>query len=114
MDLECGSYSPWEHFYVEFLERQLAEGKTTEARIDEACRRVLTARFKLGQFDPEEMVPFSKIPLSVVGCERHAALAYKAAAESMVLLKNNGILPLKPDTKVAVVGNNAHLCQFGD
>lgn len=99
---------------MEFLERQLAEGKTTEARIDEACRRVLTARFKLGQFDPEEMVPFSKIPLSVVGCERHAALAYKAAAESMVLLKNNGILPLKPDTKVAVVGNNAHLCQFGD
>ena len=99
---------------MEFLERQLAEGKTTEARIDEACRRVLTARFKLGQFDPEETVPFSKIPLSVVGCERHAALAYKAAAESMVLLKNNGILPLKPDTKVAVVGNNAHLCQFGD
>ena len=114
VDLECGSYSPYEHFYAEFLERQLAEGKTTEARIDEACRRVLTARFKLGQFDPEEMVPFSKIPLSVVGCEKHAALAYRAAAESIVLLKNNGVLPLRPDTKVAVVGNNAHLCQFGD
>ena len=114
VDLECGSYSPWEHFYVEFLERQLAEGKTTEARIDEACRRVLTARFKLGQFDPEEMVPFSKIPLSVVGCERHASLALRAAEESIVLLKNNGILPLRPDMKVAVVGNNAHLCQFGD
>ena len=114
IDLECGSYSPYEHFYMEFLERQLAEGKTTEARIDEACRRVLTARFKLGQFDPEEMVPFSKIPLSVVGCERHAALAYRAAAESIVLLKNDGLLPLRPDMKVAVVGNNAHLCQFGD
>ena len=114
VDLECGSYSPYEHFYVEFLERQLAAGKTTEERIDEACRRVLTARFKLGQFDPEEAVPFSKIPLSVVGCERHASLAYRAAVESMVLLKNNGILPLRPDMKVAVVGNNAHLCQFGD
>ena len=114
IDLECGSYSPWEHFYMEFLEGQLAAGKTTEARIDEACRRVLTARFKLGQFDPDEMVPFSRIPLSVVGCERHAALAYRAAAESIVLLKNNGILPLQPDAKVAVVGNNAHLCQFGD
>ena len=114
VDLECGSYSPYEHFYMEFLERQVAAGKTTEERIDEACRRVLTARFKLGQFDPEESVPFSKIPLSVVGCERHAALAYRAAIESMVLLKNDGILPLRPDMKVAVVGNNAHLCQFGD
>jgi len=114
VDLECGSYSPYEHFYMEFLERQLAEGKTTEERIDEACRRVLTARFRLGQFDPEEMVPFSNIPLSVVGCEKHASLAYRAAAESIVLLKNNGILPLKTNAKVAVVGNNAHLCQFGD
>ena len=114
IDLECGSYSPYEHFYVEFLERQLACGKTTEERIDEACRRVLTARFRLGQFDPEEDVPFSRIPLSVVGCKKHAELAYRAAAESIVLLKNNGILPLRPDMKVAVVGNNAHLCQFGD
>jgi len=114
IDLECGSYSPYEHFYVEFLERQLAEGKTTQTRIDEACRRVLTARFRLGQFDPEELVPFSKIPLSVVGCKKHAELAYRAAAESIVLLKNNGILPLRPDMKVAVVGNNAPLCQFGD
>jgi len=114
VDLECGSYSPWEHFYMEFLERQLEEGKTTEARINEACRRVLTARFKLGQFDPEEDIPFRNIPLSVVGCEKHAELAYRAATKSIVLLKNNGILPLKPDMKVAVVGNNAHLCQFGD
>ena len=114
IDLECGSYSPWEHFYMEFLERQLEAGKTTEARIDEACRRVLTARFRLGQFDPEEDNPYSKIPLSVVGCEKHAELAYRAAAESIVLLKNNGILPLKPEMKTAVVGNNAHLCQFGD
>ena len=114
VDLECGSYSPWEHFYMEFLEGQLACGKTTEERIDEACRRVLTARFRLGQFDPEEAIPFRNIPLSVVGCEHHASLAHRAAAESIVLLKNNGILPLKPEMKVAVVGNNAHLCQFGD
>ena len=114
VDLECGSYSPWEHFYVEFLEEQLRKGKTTEERINEACRRVLTARFRLGQFDPEELIPFRDIPLSVIGCDRHAELAYRAAAESIVLLKNNGILPLKPDMKVAVVGNNANLCQFGD
>ena len=99
---------------MEFLKRQHADGKTTEERIDEACRRILTARFRLGQFDPEELVPFAQIPLSVIGCEKHASLAYRAAVESIVLLKNNGILPLKPDAKVAVVGNNAHLCQFGD
>lgn len=114
VDLECGSYSPYEHFYMEFLEKQIADGKTTEARVDEACFRILTARFKLGQFDPEENVPFSSIPLSVIGCEKHAELAYLAAAKSMVLLKNNGILPLRRDASVAVVGNNAHICQFGD
>lgn len=114
IDLECGSYSPWEHFYVEFLEDQLKKGKTTMKRIDEACRRVLTARFRLGQFDPEDRVPFSRIPLSVVGCKKHAELAHRAAAESIVMLKNDGILPLNKNMKVAVVGNNAHLCQFGD
>ncbi len=114
VDLECGSYSPYEHFYMEFLEKQIADGKSTEARVDEACFRILTARFKLGQFDPEEQVPFTSIPLSVIGCEKHAELAYRAAAESVVLLKNNGVLPLRRDTSVAVVGNNAHLCQFGD
>lgn len=114
VDLECGSYSPYEHFYLTFLEEQLAAGKVTEERIDEACRRVLTARFKLGQFDPPEESPYYNIPLSVIGSKEHCDLAYRAAAESMVLLKNDGILPLKSSAKVALVGNNADLCQFGD
>ncbi len=114
IDLECGSYSPYEHFYYEFLEKQLKNGKTSLKRIDEACGRVLTARFRLGQFDPDDEVPFSKIPLSVIGCEKHAELAYRAACESITLLKNNGVLPLKATETVAVTGNNAHLCQFGD
>ena len=76
--------------YKEFLAGQVEKGKTSEARIVEACRRVLLARFRLGQFDPEEDVPFSKIPLSVVGCEKHRALALKSALESIVLLKNDG------------------------
>ena len=114
VDLECGGYSAYEHMYVEFLAKQVKAGKTSEARIDEACRRVLTARFRLGQFDPDEEVPFSKIPLSVVGCEKHRELARRAAVESMVLLKNNGVLPLKKDKIIALVGNNAAVCQFGD
>ena len=114
VDLECGGYSAYEHMYKEFLAGQVEKGKTSEARIDEACRRVLLARFRLGQFDPEEDVPFSKIPLSVVGCEKHRALALKSALESIVLLKNDGVLPIGREKTVALVGNNAGLCQFGD
>ncbi|MBE6723944.1 MAG: beta-glucosidase [Ruminococcaceae bacterium] len=114
IDLECGGYSAYEHMYAEFLEKQVNAGKTTEARIDEACLRVLTARFRLGQFDPDEDVPFSKIPLSVVGCAKHRELALKSALESIVLLKNDGVLPISRDKTLAVVGNNAAACQFGD
>ena len=114
VDLECGSYSPYEHFFYTFLEQQLAAGKVTEKRIDEACRRVLTARFRLGQLDAPEESPYAKLPLSVIGCEKHKALAYRAAAEAIVLLKNNGILPLSREKRIAVVGNNAAVCQYGD
>lgn len=114
VDLECGSYSPYEHFYVAFLEEQLKNGKTTIERIDEAVQRVLTARIKLGQFDDEKSLPWSNLTLDVIGCEKHSALAYEAAVKSMVLLKNNGILPLKADANILVVGNNADACQFGD
>lgn len=114
VDLECGGYSPYEHFYYTFIEKQVESGNVSEDRVNEACRNVLTARFKLGQFDPEEDIPFSKIPLSVIGSPKHVALAKRCAVESMVLLKNNGVLPLKSGKKVAVVGNNAAVCQFGD
>ena len=114
VDLECGGYAAYEHMYTEFLARQVEKGKTSEARIDEACLRVLTARFRLGQFDPEEDVPFSRIPLSVVGCEKHRNLALKSALESIVLLKNDGVLPVGKDKTIALVGSNAAQCQFGD
>lgn len=112
IDLECGSYSPYEHFYVTFLEEQLKNGKVSEQRINEAVRRVLIARIKTGQFEKEQ--PFSDIGPEVIGCEKHSALAYESAVKSMVLLKNNGILPLKKDGNILVVGNNAAVCQFGD
>ncbi len=112
VDLECGSYSPYEHFYFSFLEKQLKGGKVTAGRIDEAVRRVLIARLKTGQFEKEK--PFSHLTLDVIGCEKHSALAYEAAIKSMVLLKNNGVLPLKKDADILVVGNNADKCLFGD
>ncbi|MFO7171184.1 MAG: glycoside hydrolase family 3 C-terminal domain-containing protein, partial [Chloroflexota bacterium] len=100
-DLSCGET-------YEFLGEALRRGLVEEADIDRALRRLLVTRFKLGMFDPPEMVPFASTPMSVVGCEEHRALAHEAALKSLVLLKNDGILPIAPDARtVLVVGPNA-------
>ena len=71
----------------------------------------MTARFRLGQFDPPEMVPYARIPISQNDTDEHRQLALKTARESIVLLKNaNRTLPLKKDLKsIAVIGPNADL-----
>ena len=91
------------------LRAALERGLITESEIDKSLARTLRARFKLGMFDPQEQVPYANIPLEVVGCDAHRALAREAAAQSIVLLKNaNNILPLTPATRsIAVVGPNA-------
>ena len=79
----------------------------TEAQLDVSLKRLFTARMRLGMFDPAEKVPYASIPFSVVNSPENAALALRAARESMVLLKNDGhFLPLKPDRKqtIAVIG----------
>ena len=84
------------------------EGLVSEADIDRGVQRVLMTRFKLGMFDDPKDVPFASIPASVVGCDAHRKLARKAAVKSIVLLKNNGILPLKPEVRELVLtGPNA-------
>ncbi len=110
VDLECG-----EGFFRLFLRRALKDGLVTQERIDQAVRRVLIARLKAGQFEKPESLPWYHTPFSVIGCEAHRQLAYEAAVKSAVLLKNNGILPLKTENiTVAVCGNNANAAQFGD
>ena len=101
-DLECGV--DYQHL-VEALER----GLLTEADIDVAAKRVFTARFKLGMFDPEEKVPYAQIPFFVNCSDFNNTLARTAARKSIVLLKNSdNILPLKKDIKtLAVIGPNA-------
>ena len=75
-------------------------GLMTEEDMDRALERSLLTRFKLGMFDPPEDVPFTSIPVDVVGCDKHRELAYQAAVESLVLLKNkDNILPIKPSIK---------------
>jgi beta-glucosidase len=91
------------------LGEAIERGLITEADIDRSLARTLATRFKLGMFDPQEMVPYSDTPMSVVGCEEHRKLAYETAVRSIVLLKNkNNILPIKESVRsLYIVGPNA-------
>lgn len=81
--------------HQEYLGESVAKGLITEGQINEACRRVLNVRFRLGMFDPPGKVPYTQIGDSVIDCKEHRQLAVKAALESIVLLKNEkNILPL--------------------
>jgi beta-glucosidase len=91
-------------------------GLITEAEIDVAVTRLFDIRFKLGMFDPPEMVPYAQIPYEVSDCEEHHQLSLNMARESIVLLKNartndkdaSPLLPLSKDLKsIAVIGPNA-------
>ena len=87
------------------LKELVEEGEVSMARIDDAVRRVLRLKFRLGLFDQPDTV-LEDYP--EFGGEVHAKLAYEAALESEVLLKNNGILPLRKDLNILVTGPNAH------
>ena len=102
-DLNCGDSYP---ALVEAVEK----GLITDAEIDVSVRRLMLARMKLGQFDPPEMVPYTKIPFSVLDSKEHQDLALDAARKSIVLLKNDHhLLPFRKDVKrVAVIGSNAN------
>jgi beta-glucosidase len=101
-DLECG---------VDYkqLKEAVDSGLLTEADIDIAVKRVFTARFKLGMFDPDDMVPYAQIPEFVNCSDYNNSLSRLAAQKSIVLLKNeNNILPLSRYIgTIAVIGPNA-------
>jgi beta-glucosidase len=101
-DLNCGSQYP---ALVEAVEKGLIQ----ESEVDVAVKRLMLARMKLGMFDPDEMVPWTDTDLDVVASESHKKVALEMARKSIVLLKNEGNLPLsKKLKKVAVIGPNAH------
>ena len=100
-DLECGKV-----FMV--LTEALEKGLVTESVLDDHLRRTLLGRFELGMFDPAEMLPWANLGEDVISSEKFNDLAVQAARESMVMLKNEGILPLSKSLKtIAVVGPNA-------
>ena len=99
-DLNCG-------MVYEYLKDAAKKGLVSAEAIDRSVRRLLKTRFKLGMFDPEDRVPFNKIPYDVNDCEEHRQLALQVARESMVLLKNkDSFLPLDKDEikSIAVIG----------
>ena len=101
-DVECGSD-------YRSLPEALQNGFITEEQINTSLLRLLQARFELGDFDPDDMVEWTKIPMSVVASKEHKQLALEVAREGMTLLQNrNNILPLRRDQKIVVMGPNAN------
>jgi beta-glucosidase len=101
-ELNCGETYP-------ALLEAVEQGLISEEIIDRAVRRLFTARFRLGMFDPPEQVPYAQIPYEIIDSADHRALALQAARESIVLLKNAGdLLPLPKELRsIAVIGPNA-------
>ena len=101
VDLNCGDEYP---ALVDAVKR----GLITEKEIDVALITLLKTRFKLGMFDPKGSSPYDNIPTSVINSDAHRQLAKQVALESIVLTKNNGVLPLRNDlAKYYVTGPNA-------
>src|SRR5579871_5191613 len=106
MDNECVTFTtrfgePVEKAYIDAVQ----QGYLPESTLDTALIRLFTARIKLGMFDPPAMVPYSSIDERELDSTEHRQHARKLANESMVLLKNDGLLPLKAGIKkIAVVG----------
>ena len=107
MDNECvdGSFIVRDDRDYKAYRDAVKKGFLKESDIDTAVTRLFTARMKLGMFDPPEMVPYTKIDERQLNSPANRELAHQIANESMVLLKNDGTLPLKTSgLKIAVVG----------
>ncbi len=96
---------PYECQFAIDLKELVEEGEVPMSRVDDAVRRVLRLKFRLGLFDTPDTY-LADYP--EFGGKAHAELAYRAAVESEVLLKNNGILPLKKDLRILLTGPNAN------
>ncbi len=107
MDNECVDFTfkvKDDHDYKPYVDA-VKEGFLKESDIDTAVIRLYTARIKLGMFDPPDMVPYTKIDESELNSAAHRDMARRVADEAMVLLKNDGTLPLKRGgIKIAVIG----------
>ena len=102
-DINCGGV-------YQSLPNAVKQGLITEKEIDVSVRRALEIRFRLGMFDPQERVPWSGLGVDKIRAHEHVTLAREAAEKSIVLLKNNGILPIERGTapkRLYLMGHNA-------
>lgn len=99
------SMVPYDCQFAIDLKELVEEGEVPMSRVDDAVRRILRLKFRLGLFDRPNTL-LADYP--EFGSEAHAKLAYEAAVESQVLAKNEGILPLKKDTRILVAGPNGN------
>ena len=108
-DLDCGTE------YRQNLREALDKGFLEEKDLNLALERVLSARFRLGEFDPPEVVPYSAITKEKLDSKENRDLALEVAQKSIVLLKNKGMLPLKKGKikSIAMIGPNAAETQLG-
>ena len=114
MDNECVDFSKVhdDHDYKPYLDAY-QQGILEEGEIDTALIHLFTARMKLGMFDPPERFPYSKTDEKELDSKEHRAMARALANEAMVLLKNDGTLPLSKDiARIAVVGPLADQTQY--
>jgi len=105
-DVEC----QWDNHNYKKLPEAVANGLITEDEINIRLLRVLTGRFDLGEMDEDQIVPWTKIPASVINNDKHKKLSLEMARQSMTLLQNKkDVLPLKKNIqKIAVIGPNAN------
>jgi len=99
------SMVPYDCQFAIDLKALVEEGEVPMSRIDDAARRVIRMKVRLGLFDQPDT---KEADYPDFGSEKHALMAYEAAVESQVLLKNNGILPLKKDLRILLTGPNAN------
>jgi len=100
-DLNCGKT-------YKALTAAVKQGLITEAEIDKSLTRLMLTRFQLGMFDSADKVSWAKIPYSINQAPAHDVVAHRAAKKSLVLLKNNQLLPLSNSVKkIAVIGPTA-------
>ncbi len=91
VNLNCG-------YIFNYIPEAVEKSLISEKEVDEILKPLLRTRFKLGLFDSNSANPYDKIGEEVVNCEKHRSLAYEVAAKSVVLLKNNNVLPLNAKT----------------
>lgn len=105
-DVECGAH-------YNSLPDAVRRGDISEEQINVSVRRLLKGRIELGNLDPDSLVDWTTIPASVIACKGHKDLVREMGRQQMVLLKNNGILPLNASaiktqpSKLMVIGPNA-------